>query len=82
VKEAGVESERREGGAGGEQQVKAVREAVPRKDDGSERNRTMCLEARVGRGDEQEAGKAALVTCRNGRHQTGAMPYRGEAPQY
>jgi hypothetical protein len=41
----------------------------------------MCLEARAGRGDEQEAGEV-LEACRNGRRQTGAMRHRGEAPQY
>jgi hypothetical protein len=74
----GAASERREGGAGGEQQVKAGATGYAV----SKRGRAMCFEAWVEGGDEQEAGKTALEVCRNGRQRAGAMKRRREAPQY
>ncbi|KAJ7789158.1 hypothetical protein B0H14DRAFT_2627535 [Mycena olivaceomarginata] len=60
-------SERREGGAGGEQQVKAGATGY-----------VVWVEG----GDEQEAEKTALEACRNGRQQTGRRPEAKEQAEY
>ncbi|KAJ7870648.1 hypothetical protein B0H14DRAFT_2571228 [Mycena olivaceomarginata] len=74
----GAASERREGGAGGEQQVKAgvTGYAV------SKRGRATYFEAWVEGGDEQEAGKTALEACRNGRRRAGRRPEAKEQAKY
>ncbi|KAJ7818769.1 hypothetical protein B0H14DRAFT_2601059 [Mycena olivaceomarginata] len=74
----GAASERREGGAGGEQQVKAGATGYAV----SKRGRATCFEAWVEGGDEQEAGKTALEAYRNGRRRAGRRPEAKEQAKY
>ncbi|KAJ7364407.1 hypothetical protein DFH08DRAFT_1016763 [Mycena albidolilacea] len=73
----GAASERREVGAGGEQQVKAGATGYAV----SKRGRATYFEAWVEGGDEQEAGKTALEACRNGRRRAANVPQGGDQEQ-